>query len=589
MCKIIKLLTGILLFSYCNLLLAATALEYRINGINDPLKKNAIAWLQIEQKQLGEPLTPEKLQILMQKGPTDIKGALAPYGYFEPTVTSRLITLENGTKVAEYTVNPGTPVKISKVEVSITGPGANLKPFQHYLKKFPIKSGQILNTEDYSAQKKQLNNIATDAGFLDGKFITSQIKVDLKTHQADVILEFNTGPQYYFGQVHFSTNPMDDAFLRRYLNFQPGEKYSPDALMQLQQNLSSTKYFQSVSVEPKQQNATNQQVPIDVNLTPGKYSQYNFGLGYGTDTGARATVGWDLNRITPTGQYFTSFLQVSQVQSSLAAQYNIPGKDPLTENYFISASIFQQTPNSSTGHTQKVSVGKTDLWWGWQTTYSLSQQFDQYDLREGPTEYTHLLLPSITFSKTKADNPVFPRNGYNVSLNMRGAAQALLSSSNFLQTELTGKYIFSPTKRSRIVTRGNLGVTATDDIEMVPLSLQFFAGGADSVRGYDYQELGPGKYLVVGSLEYQYEVKQNWFAAVFTDTGNAVNSFSNPEDNVVGKNEPSIDLSDTLKYSVGIGAVWASPVGPMELTLAKPMSDPDKSPMIQFTMGANLG
>ena len=67
-----------------------------------------------------------------------------------------------------------------------------------------------------------------------------------------------------------------------------------------------------------------------------------------------------------------------------------------------------------------------------------------------------------------------------------------------------------------------------------------------------------------------------------------MNSFSNPEDNVVGKNEPNIDLSDTLKYSIGVGALWASPVGPMELTVAKPMSDPDKNPMIQFTMGANL-
>lgn len=584
----VKFLTVIILFSYCNILFAAAVLEYRINGIEDPLKQNALAWLQVEQKQLGQPLTQKKIAVLREKAPTIIKGALSPYGYFEPKINSKLIRLSNGTQVLEYTINPGVPVKTDHIKVSIVGPGAKLKPFRNFIKQFPIKSGQVLDTETYNAQKKKLNTAATNAGFLDAKFVVNKIDVNLNTHKADITLKFDTGPQYYFGQVHFSPNPMDTSFLRRYLQFNPGQPYSPSALMKLQQDLSSTKYFKSVSVEPQQQNASNHQVPVDVTLAPGKYSQYNFGLGYGTDTGVRATVGWDLNRITPTGQYFTSYLQLSQVQSSLAAQYNIPGQDPLNENYFINASVFEQTPNSSTGFTQKVSVGKTELWWGWQTTYALALQFDQYDLREGPKQYSHLLLPSINFSRSKADDPVFPRNGYNVTLMARGAAEQLLSSTSFAQTELSAKYILSPSEKTRIVTRGNLGLTATDDVEKIPLSLQFFAGGADSVRGYDYQELGPGKYLLVGSLEFQYEVKKNWFAAVFTDAGNAVNSFSNPEDNVVGRNEPSIDLSDTLKYSIGIGALWASPVGPMEITLAQPMSDPDKSPMIQFTMGANL-
>ncbi|MAZ39853.1 MAG: hypothetical protein CMF49_07000 [Legionellales bacterium] len=586
--KYLVIFTGFICCCVANISYAKNVLLYEVNGIDDPLKKNAISWLQVEQKHLGEPLTANKINKLYQSGKTSIKGALSPYGYFEPTITANLKRINQHKWLASYHVKLGAPVKLQHVKILITGAGAKLKVFQNFKKNFPLKSGQVLNTEIYDAQKKRLNTIATNKGFLRGKFTVSQIQVNLKKHLASIVLKYDTGPQFYFGKVTFSENPMDNDFLQRYVQFKPGDKYSPDQLMQLQQDLSGTKYFSSVAVEPETHDTNNKNVPIVVTLTPGKSSIYNLGIGYGTDTGARATIGYDRNRITPTGQYFTSYLQASQVQSSLEAKYNIPGQNPTYQNYFIGASALEQSPNTSQGYTQKLTVGKTDRWYGWQSTISLSQQWDQYDLRGGPREHTSLLLPSLTLLKTDADDPIFPRNGYNITFNVLGANKALLSSSSFLQTEISGKYIFSPTKRTRVVTRANLGVTATDDIEKVPLSLQFFAGGADSIRGYDYQELGPGKYLAVGSLEFQYEVIDKWYAAVFTDAGNAVNSFSNPEDNLVGRKQPDIDLKDTLKYSAGVGIVWASPVGPMEVTVAQPLSDPDKKPRLQFTMGANL-
>jgi Outer membrane protein len=183
---------------------------------------------------------------------------------------------------------------------------------------------------------------------------------------------------------------------------------------------------------------------------------------------------------------------------------------------------------------------------------------------------------------------VFPRFGYSIGLHLQGSAQPLLSSTSFFQTELVGKYIFSPTKYSRVIARGDLGVTSVGNIDNIPLSLQFFAGGSDSIRGYAYEELGPGRYLITSSLELQHQVIPKWYGAAFVDTGNAVNSFTNPQKDVVGPKQPNIVLSDILKTSVGVGVVWVSPVGPMELTFAKPVTDPGKAIRIQFTMGTGL-
>ena len=149
--------------------------------------------------------------------------------------------------------------------------------------------------------------------------------------------------------------------------------------------------------------------------------------------------------------------------------------------------------------------------------------------------------------------------------------------------------VFSPWNKGRWLLHGNLGVTGTGRIERVPLSLQFFAGGAQSVRGYDYQELGPGRYLIVASVEYQHQVKGNWWGAGFIDSGNAINSFSNQKNSFLGKRAPtSISLAQVLKTSAGLGVMYVSPVGPIEVTIAKPITDSNKSAKIQFTMGANL-
>lgn len=564
-------------------------LTFIVSGLPKAANKNAVDWLKADQKNIGHPLTAADVRLLYTKSPSTILQAAQPFGFFRARVLrSHLQQLKPHQWTASYYIDSGLPLHITHLSVSLTGAGASQPVFQSYLHNLPIAPGQILETERYNAVKTTFNNIATKHGYLTGHFTTSIIKIDLGKYTSDITLIYDTGPQYYFGNVTFKQSFLNDNFLQRFIQFRTDQPYSPDALLTLQQNLSSTPYFQSVDISPGEQNQTTHQVPVIVSLMPSKSEHYNFGVGYGTDTGIRGTVGWTLPRVTKSGQYFNTNFQASQVQTNLNARYVIPGKNPVTQQYYLGASITQESPNTSEGHTQKMTVGKTDVWHDWKTTFSLSQQFDQYNLRGGPWMHSNLLLPEISFNKTQLDDPVFPSFGHSISLKIRGADEALLSSTSFLQSELAGNYIFSPTKLSRVVLRGDMGITAVNDINTIPLSLQYFAGGSDSVRGYSYQELGPGKYLLVGSIEYQHQVIEKWYAAVFYDAGNAVNSLTNPGDSVVGPKQPNIVLSDLLKQSVGIGAVWVSPVGPMELTLAKPLSDLGKSISIQFSMGTGL-
>jgi translocation and assembly module TamA len=94
------------------------------------------------------------------------------------------------------------------------------------------------------------------------------------------------------------------------------------------------------------------------------------------------------------------------------------------------------------------------------------------------------------------------------------------------------------------------------------------------VRGYGYQTLGPGTKLAVASAELQQAVYEDWYVGVFFDAGNAADSFDHYSD---------------IKKSTGAGLIYMSPVGPIELSIARAIADPSNKPLhFQLSMGPDL-
>lgn len=198
----------------------------------------------------------------------------------------------------------------------------------------------------------------------------------------------------------------------------------------------------------------------------------------------------------------------------------------------------------------------------------LNYQIERFNYLNRPKTNSHLLTPGLNLSYSKFDNPLFAHHGYQLNFRLQGADQNILSNTSFLQTEIQGKYILSWDDKSRLLFRGDVGYTLTSNLANFPPSLLFYAGGSQSVRGYAYQSLGPAPYLVTGSIEYQHKLINNFYGAIFFDAGNAVNNFP-----------------IHLQKGSGLGLVWASPLGPMEVTAGKALDLPGHPVRFQFTMG----
>src|SRR5262249_12608744 len=145
-----------------------------------------------------------------------------------------------------------------------------------------------------------------------------------------------------------------------------------------------------------------------------------------------------------------------------------------------------------------------------QQTLSLGLRDELSQPTDGrPIVSSTMLMPNLNWSKVKSDHPLNPNVGYAIHLNIRGATKALVSNTDFLQVELQTKLLLPLSSVNRLVLKGQLGYTFISDINELPISLQFYTGGAQTVRGYQFQEIGPGRNLLMASAEFQQKIKGN--------------------------------------------------------------------------------
>ena len=557
----------ITLFLLCSGTLFAATVNIEIKGITGETLKNIQARLAVLQQSYGADLSDDDIKDFYKTAPDNIRKALEPFGYFKSKMTSQLI--HNPTHwTAEFFIQPGPVLKISRLDVTLMGPGQFDEALQKFVQHFPLKPGQPFENETYEKAKNNFFEIANNQGYLKATLAKKEIRIDLKKYTAEIILRLDTGPRYYFGAIHFSESPFATEFLDRFLSIHADQPYSSEELLKLQRNLSNSRYFKEVAVDPDFQEQNNNKVPVNIKVTAPKAQQYNIGAGYGTFTGPRLTLGMNMRRVTDTGQHFNAQLKLSPVLSGLAAKYFIPGNNPLTDEYTIGANYQKFVPKNGQSFSETLSAGYVKNITPWQISLTTNYLTERYQVENNPNRSSHMLYPAFNIARIKADDLIKPTSGSSFSFNVQGATQNMLSTTNFFQSEVKGKYIFSPTQKSHVILRGDLGYTVVDNLDQLPLTLNFFAGGIGSIRGYPFSGFGPGRYLEVASAEYQHQIVGDWNGALFYDFGTTTDHFN--------KN---------FKRGVGVGVVYKSIIGPVQLYVARALDSTGKPSRIEFSIG----
>lgn len=558
----------------------AQQVEVNVEGDYPQLQDNAEAFLgEVEGRSAGS------LRRYASTAEAQVEEALRALGYYSPMIQWEVVEQPGDDETPArlvLTVQPGEPIRVRSRQVSIEGPASRDPDFVGTLPEKPSE-GDVLNHGQYSTLRQTIQNRATRLGYFDGEFTTRRLEVNPEQHTADISLVFRSGVRYRLGEVSFKEgHGFEEQLLEQFVRFEPGEIYHADKVARLSGDLSNSGYFSGVDIDASPGKAEEGVIPVSVDLTTRPPRSVAAGVGFSTDVGPRFSGNWREHWINPMGHRRGAQTELSAPRQNVGAWYELPLDPPMTDSIRLSAGY--QREDIEDVESELLTLGqqwKHQLDNGWLQVASIRWEGERFRIGDDDPEQSSLLLPGLGYSKLQADSPLDPSRGYRIQFDVTGSHRAVISDVDILHANVLVKGLYTLADNHRFLSRFQFGGVATNRFSDVPPSLRFFAGGDQTVRGYGYETLSPrnsedvaigGRYLMVGSVEYQYEFTENWRVAAFVDEGNAVD-----------------DLSDPLATGAGLGIRWISPVGPLRLDVAKGL-DPEFGGewRIHFSMGPEL-
>lgn len=517
----------------------------------------------------------ERLNRFMDAANPKLQEAAESMGYYDARFN---MTLVRQAKCWVFNIKAatGSQVRVNKQNIKVQGEGAKLDAFQKIQEKPPYQLGDPLIHQPYEDFKSKLNRASNRLGFFEADYQTKRLEVDPDKLEANVIIDYQTGKRYRIGEVNVQQDILDQKYLQRYMKVKPGEFYDSEELLQQQRLLEASGYYKDVRLRTKRREAKNQQVPVEIEAIRREQYTYTGKLGYGTDTGARVEAKMEAHWVNPKGHKLTVESNLSKPESNAGFNYKVPLWEPEHEFAALTAGWERSDNNDIKSNAWQSEFSynrRNDSDWQ-QTAYV--KYLQEKTETSAKADRSELTLLGARVKKIETDGLLFPKEGWQASLELQGAHDTVLSDQTLFQAKAQGKYLQSFDQGGKLIVRGDVGGTVSDELKDIPKSLRFFAGGQNSVRGFDFESLGTkdsngdvvgGKNVFTSSIEYEHPLNEKWGAAGFVDAGNAFDDWGDYE----------------VKVGAGFGARYKSPIGPVKFDLATPTDKTDLH--VYFSLG----
>ncbi len=559
------------------LLVSAGRADLRVEGVSGELARNVRLFTALADEPCDAPAW--RVRRRYARLAADARRALEPFGYYNARVSTTLEFADDCWN-AVVEIEPGPPTTWRNVDIAITGEAGSDPAFLSLAAPAALAAGEKIDHGVYETLKRNLQVRAANRGYVDMAFTEARIDVWPEDNAADLHLELVSGDRYAFGEISHAQGFLEPNLVDGYIDIEPGTPFDRQLLQRAQADLSDSGYFGRIQLTADFDAASDGRIPVTAALEPGTRIEYTVGAGASTDTGPRFRAGYRNNRVNRRGHRLTADLNVSTLLQGVTAEYRMPLGDPRSEWRSFTGAVFSEQTDTFESDTADFGIRRSKrLGDTWIRTAGVDLSYDRFEVADDPEE-TWLLVPSLKFDHKLADSDLYPSRGRRLTFEANGTGEYIGSSTSYLQLTAQARWVRSFGERTRVLARSTLGYTETDDFDQLPPSVRFFAGGDESIRGFDLDSLGPvddngevigGTRIIVASVEVERQLKGNVYGAAFVDGGNA---FSGSDfDPVVG---------------AGLGIKWRSPVGPVRLYVGFPVDEEDSDPRLHLRLGADL-
>jgi len=480
-----------------------------------------------------------------------------------------------------FTVETGDPFRIRSVEIENAGPplpeGLALPSGSQIglAAGIPGTSTAILGAE--SALLGRLRR----SGYPDAAVAGREVVVDYADESVSVTYRVDPGPRSAFGRTVFEgLEDVREKLLRKQIPWKPGDVFNPELVQILRNRLGRTGLFTTILVTSEKSpdapagagDGSEGLRPLDILVTLRERARHTIGFeaGYGTDIGFGGGVSWeDRNFLFGRGDLFRLKIFGSKDLYYAQGLYRILSFLHPDQSLNLAVQPVYDSPRAYTSYRWRASAlvrrefGETFVLSGG-TAYT----FDRVDQFDREQEFFLCSLPlSAQLQAGRRREQRFERVG--VLLLVQGEPYWDVKRDNyFVKTMATGNVIYRVPGADflSVTARVAVGSLPDADLEEVPADLRFYAGGANSIRGYAYQRVGPmigkdpvgGLSLFTAGLEVNCQVIGDFGAAAFLDGGAAF-----------AEDRPR--FGDEIRWGTGVGLRYFTPIGPIGADIGFPI------------------
>ena len=435
-----------------------------------------------------------------------------------------------------------------------------------------------------------IKNIYFDKGYAEVVVVPDKVYNE-ESGAMDIVYKITENERLFIGKINVAGNIYTkDKVIRRELLLRPGDRFDMLRAETSRQRLLNTGYFQSVEVEAKKGKSPEYR-DLTFNLHERMTGQISFGAGFSSTDG------------------LVGFAEISQSNFSL---WNFPTFAGGGQKVRLRADIGFERADFVFNFTEpylfdrQISAGFDA--WARQADF-LSDDYDERrygaDIRVGKAlggfvrldvilkvenvdvDVDHSAsqvlkdqagdrnIASVIFQlrRDTRDQFIFPTRGADTVLSLEVGTISGDGGTNFVKIEAKRVQYFEPFPKKlpghvlRLAAQaGVVGDSFSSGESDIPIFERFFLGGIDSIRGFEFRDVGPqdvndepigGNSMFAGSVEYIFPVFKRIKGSFFVDFGNVW-----PE---------TTDFLSDIVVSAGLGAHLTLPVGPIRVYYGIPL------------------
>jgi len=464
-------------------------------------------------------------------------------------------------------------------------PAATLDPAAYGLAPgAPALSDKILQAESRIVADLK------DQGYPLARIADRSVVADHASSRLDVAISAEPGPPATFGHVTVQGAERTKVdFIVRQAEIEPGSRYDPEILRRAAKRLRDLGIFASVRVIEADRLSTGGSLPIMIEVSERKRHVIGGGATVSSVDGIGLEAYWRHRNLFGAGETLSFEGTAGQIvngdygdiEYSGQVVFMKPGVFGPATNFTATLGSKRENPDAyesrSVYGSMKLTNRPTD-----KLTYDVGTEVE-YSRESDALGTGHYALFGIFGDITydSRDSILNPTKGFRATLHAEPAYDAETGGvMAFTKASLSTYWSLSGSDRFILANRVAGGSIISPHLSDIAPSRRYYVGGGGSVRGYAYRNVGPrvggdvigGRSFFETSTEVRTRITESFGVVGFVDAGAAYSS-------------QFPDFSEELKVSVGAGLRYFSPIGPLRLDVAVPLSPEKNDPNFAVYVG----